>query len=129
MPSVRGERRESGIVSVPSLTLTLQQSENVVLSHRSLDVTDNGTGRIVHEFNPDLSHTSSRSSPAEDLTTDVNFCPMPGQDQLYTLMTLASLTGAFDESYTAVMIPASMSFSSLLTIFCYEEAGDDDEEH
>lgn len=53
--------------AAPSFALALQKSENIVFLHRSLDVPDKLPLRIVQELDSDLSNTSTRSSPTEDL--------------------------------------------------------------
>ena len=52
---------------IPSLTLTLQESQDVLLTDGALHVTDDGSVDVVHELNTDLSDTTTRTSPAEDL--------------------------------------------------------------
>ncbi len=54
-------------MNVPSLTLTLQESQDVVRPNGSLHVANDGTAGIVQELNSDLSDTTTRTSPAEDL--------------------------------------------------------------
>lgn len=51
----------------PSLALALEKSQDVLLPYRSLDVTDDVTGGIVHEFDADLGDTTTGASPAENL--------------------------------------------------------------
>lgn len=87
----------------PSLTLTLEQSEDILLPNGSLDVTDDGAGGVVHEFDADLGDTTTRASPSENLLKCSYFGYFLGRIPR-TLMTLASLTGAFDESYEIVNI-------------------------
>ena len=85
----RDDRRDA-----PRLTLTLQQSEDVVLSHWALDVTDDGTGGVVHELDSDLGHTSSRACPAEDLQSPlISAKPLP-EMQVY-LDDFGELNGGF----------------------------------
>lgn len=52
---------------VPSLTLTLQESQNIVGPDGALHVTDDGAAGVVEELNANLGDTSTRTSPAEDL--------------------------------------------------------------
>ena len=52
----------------PSLTLRLEQRQDVIHPHRALDVPDDGSRRVVHEFDADLGDTSSRTGTAEHLT-------------------------------------------------------------
>lgn len=47
-----------------SLTLGFHQHQDVVLSDWTLDVSDNGTGGVVQEFNTDLSDTTTRAGTA-----------------------------------------------------------------
>ena len=52
---------------VPSLTLTLQESQDVLLPYGTLHVPDDCPARVVHELDADLRHTTTRTSAAEDL--------------------------------------------------------------
>ena len=52
---------------IPSLTLTLQESQDVLLTDGALHITDDGSVDVVHELNTNLSDTTTRTSPAEDL--------------------------------------------------------------
>lgn len=52
---------------VPSLTLTLQESQNVLLPYGTLNVPDDCPARVVHELDTDLGDTSTRTSPTKDL--------------------------------------------------------------
>lgn len=54
-------------IHIPSLTLTLQESQDVLLTDGALHITDDGSVGIVHELDTNLSDTSTRTSPAEDL--------------------------------------------------------------
>ncbi len=54
-------------LNVPSLTLGLEESEDVVLANGALDVADDGAGRVVHELDADLGDSSAGSSAAENL--------------------------------------------------------------
>ena len=45
----------------PSLTLTLQESQDIVLSYGSLDVTDDRAAGIVQELYSDLGDTTTRT--------------------------------------------------------------------
>ena len=58
---------DRGEVHAPSLTLALQKSQDVVGPDVALHVTDDGAAGVVEELDADLSHTSTRASPAEDL--------------------------------------------------------------
>lgn len=51
----------------PSLSLRLQKRQNVIDSHGALDVSDDGSVRVVHEFDSDLGDTTSGAGSAEDL--------------------------------------------------------------
>lgn len=51
----------------PSLTLTLQESQDIVLSYWALHVTDDASACVVQELNADLGDTTTGASPAEDL--------------------------------------------------------------
>ncbi|KAA8917770.1 hypothetical protein TRICI_000078 [Trichomonascus ciferrii] len=50
-----------------SLTLRFHETEDVVLTDWALDVSDNGSGFVVDEFNSDLGDTTSGTGTAEDL--------------------------------------------------------------
>eukprot|EP00640_Fibrocapsa_japonica_P005521 CAMPEP_0113936154 /NCGR_PEP_ID=MMETSP1339-20121228/3119_1 /TAXON_ID=94617 /ORGANISM="Fibrocapsa japonica" /LENGTH=97 /DNA_ID=CAMNT_0000938515 /DNA_START=142 /DNA_END=435 /DNA_ORIENTATION=+ /assembly_acc=CAM_ASM_000762 len=50
----------------PGLTLPLQQTENVPLSHRSLYITDNGACGIVQKLNPHLSDITGITGAAQN---------------------------------------------------------------
>ena len=63
----------------PSLTLTLQESQDVLLTDGALHVTDDGSVDVVHELNTDLSDTTTRTSPAEDLEMKI------GRGQIHAL--------------------------------------------
>lgn len=52
---------------LPSLTLRLEQRQDIVLAHGALDVADNAARRVVHELDTDLDDTTARASAAEDL--------------------------------------------------------------
>jgi len=55
----------------PSFSLRLQKSEDVVKPDGTLDVSDDRSVGLVHEFDSDLGNTSSRSGSAEDLDKSV----------------------------------------------------------
>jgi hypothetical protein len=87
----------------PSLTLALEESEDVLLPDGSLDVTNDGAGGVVHELDTDLGDTTTGTSPSENLPNVQNLATTSFSGEIArTLMTLASLTGAFDESYETV---------------------------
>ena len=87
---------------LPSFALALQQRENVFFPNGALDVSDDRPRRVVHELDAHLGNTTSGPSSSENLAGG------PSQRQRVdrtkdgnwkrTLITLASLTGAFDES-------------------------------
>jgi hypothetical protein len=56
----------------PSLPLGLQKSQDVVNLDGSLDISDNGSRAVVHEFDSDLGNTSSGTGTTEDLWTARN---------------------------------------------------------
>jgi len=58
--------KTSRLSQSPSLTLRLEQAQNVVLAHWALDVADDAAGGVVHELDADLGHTSTRTGAAED---------------------------------------------------------------
>ena len=51
----------------PCLTLRLEQSKDVLLTDRALDVADDRPGGVVHELDANLRHTTTRPRAAEDL--------------------------------------------------------------
>jgi len=58
---------EKGQPNAPSLSLGLEESEDVVNSDRALDVSDDRSRGVVHELDSDLGDTTTGSSSAEDL--------------------------------------------------------------
>ena len=92
-------------VHAPSLTLTLQESQDVLLADGALHVTDDRPAGVVHELDTDLRDTTTGASAAKDLNGGERAqnnrqegCRGRGTVRLWTLITVASLTGAFDES-------------------------------
>ena len=51
----------------PSLTLTLQESQDVLLADGALHVTDDRPAGVVHELNTDLRDTTTGASAPKDL--------------------------------------------------------------
>lgn len=51
----------------PSLTLALEEGEDVVRPHGALDVTNDRPAGVVKELYPDLGDTTTRAGTAEDL--------------------------------------------------------------
>lgn len=51
----------------PCLTLRLEQRQDILLSDRAFDVSDDRPGGVVHKLDTDLGHTTTGSSAAEDL--------------------------------------------------------------
>ncbi len=51
----------------PSLTLTLQESQDILLADRAFHITDDGTTGIVHELDTNLRDTTTRAGASEDL--------------------------------------------------------------
>lgn len=49
------------------LTLRLHQAQDVVLSDWALDVSDNGSGRVLEELNSDLGDTTSGTGSTQNL--------------------------------------------------------------
>lgn len=43
----------------PSLTLRLEEAEDVILADGALDVSDDGPGLVIHELDTDLGNTST----------------------------------------------------------------------
>lgn len=54
-------------VNLPSLTFRLEKSEDVVLPDGTLDVSDDRTGRVVHELDANLGDTTTGTGTTEDL--------------------------------------------------------------
>lgn len=48
-----------------SFSLGFHQAQDVVLSDRTLDVSDDSSGSVLHEFNSDLGHTSSGAGSSQ----------------------------------------------------------------
>lgn len=61
----KGRKQEKE--NLPSLTLRLEKSEDIVLPDGSLYVPDDRTGRVVHELDANLSDTSAGTSATENL--------------------------------------------------------------
>jgi hypothetical protein len=55
------------LTKTTSFTFRFQKTENIVFTNRTLDVTNDGTVGIVHEFNTNLSNTTTRTGTAENL--------------------------------------------------------------
>jgi hypothetical protein len=55
------------LTETASFTFGFEKAENVVLTDGALDVTDDGARSVIHEFNTDLSDTTTGASTAEDL--------------------------------------------------------------
>ena len=51
----------------PCLALGLEQRQDVLLSDRALDVSDDRPGGVVHKLDTDLGYTTTGSSTTEDL--------------------------------------------------------------
>lgn len=49
------------------LTFGLHEAQDVVLSNRALDVSDNGSGGVLNELDSDLCDTTSGAGSAQDL--------------------------------------------------------------
>lgn len=61
-------QKNACLTEAASLTFRFEKAENVVFTDRSLDVTDDGARSVVHEFNADLSNTTTGASTAENLS-------------------------------------------------------------
>ena len=92
-------------IHAPSLALTLQESQDVLLADGTLHVTDDRPAGVVHELDTDLRDTTTGASAAKDLDAGERAqnnrqegCRGRRTVRLWTLITVASLTGAFDES-------------------------------
>lgn len=53
------------LTKAASLTLRLEQAEDIVLADRALDVANDGARGVIHEFDTDLSDTTTGTSAAE----------------------------------------------------------------
>jgi len=51
---------------IPGLALTLIESEDIILTHRTLDVTEEGS-IAIHKLNTDLSDTTTGTGSTDDL--------------------------------------------------------------
>ncbi len=51
----------------PSLSLTLQQGQDIIDLDWALDVSDDGSGGVIHEFDTDLGDTTTGTGSTEDL--------------------------------------------------------------
>ena len=58
---------------IPSLTLTLEKSEDVLLPDRSLDVTDDGARGVVHELDAALGNTTTGACSSQIPSLIVSF--------------------------------------------------------
>ena len=56
------------LTETTSFTFRFQKTEDIVLTNGTLDVTDDGTVSIIHEFNADLGNTTTRTGTAENLS-------------------------------------------------------------
>jgi tetrahydromethanopterin S-methyltransferase subunit C len=56
------------LTETTGFTFRFQKTEDIVLANGTLDVTDDGTVGIVHEFNADLGDTTTRTGTAENLS-------------------------------------------------------------
>lgn len=89
--------------NAPSLTLALQQRQDVRLAHGALDVADDRSRGVVEELHANLGDASARTGPAEHLhSAHISLCFLSQYPECATLTTRASLTGAFDESYAVI---------------------------
>jgi hypothetical protein len=57
----------TSLTETTSFTFRFQKTEDIVFTNGTLDVTDDGTVGIVHEFNADLGDTTTRTGTAENL--------------------------------------------------------------
>ncbi len=57
---------ESSLPQATGLTLPLEQAENVSLTDRALDITDNRAAGIINELNADLGDITSVAGAAEN---------------------------------------------------------------
>jgi hypothetical protein len=55
------------LTETTSFTFGFQKAENIVFTYGTLDVTDDATVGVIHEFNTDLSNATARASAAENL--------------------------------------------------------------
>jgi hypothetical protein len=59
------EKAVRSLTKAASLTLRLEQAEDIVLADRALDVANDGARGVIHEFDTDLSDTTTGASAAE----------------------------------------------------------------
>ena len=57
-------------IHAPSLALTLQESQDVLLADGTLHVTDDRPAGVVHELDTDLRDTTTGASAAKDLNVE-----------------------------------------------------------
>jgi hypothetical protein len=65
---VNEKQRFIFLTETTGFTFRFQETEDIVFTNGTLDVTDNGTVGIVHEFNADLGDTTTRTGTAENLS-------------------------------------------------------------
>ena len=58
--------RGKSLSQTTSFTFPFQQAQNIVFADRSLNVTDNLTGWIIHEFNANLGDVTGVTSAAKN---------------------------------------------------------------
>jgi len=57
----------------PCLTLPLHERQDITLAHRTLNVTDNGSVRVVQELDADLGHVTRITRAPQNL---VHLCKL-----------------------------------------------------
>jgi hypothetical protein len=62
------KRKFNILTETTSLTFRFQETEDIVFANGTLDVTDDATVGIVHEFNANLSDTATGASTAENFS-------------------------------------------------------------
>ena len=67
------------LTQATGLALRLEQSKDIVFADRALDVADDATRRVVHEFNTDLDHTTTRASTTKHLGNLFSVSITPGR--------------------------------------------------
>eukprot|EP01028_Stygiella_incarcerata_P011934 TRINITY_DN709_c0_g1_i2.p1 TRINITY_DN709_c0_g1~~TRINITY_DN709_c0_g1_i2.p1 ORF type:complete len:141 (-),score=0.72 TRINITY_DN709_c0_g1_i2:65-487(-) len=59
--------RNNPLTQPPCLALSFEESKNITDTNRTTDIADDGTRRIIQEFDANLSHISTRPGPAHNL--------------------------------------------------------------
>lgn len=104
-PTSKGSQTVLSLWHAPGFTLGFEESEDVVLLDGALDVSDDRSGGVVHEFNANLSNTTTGAGAAQHAcerkpsapnfaASQSTFAPLASGGLGYERVTLASLTWA-----------------------------------